>query len=311
MNFPAYVPVAVQEYITTLVDGGHGLEGWAAVANDPGHKWIASIVTFLRRFEKQDERIEEMFSYLERAELSDAHKKQFMNAAWASLADYNKARDAVKLAEKQRQAIATKATELADLLRGALGHGFSNVPMEFYSVRTLLHHTNGSDLTWPYNRRELLGLGDPMAKPNGEVDSTGAAKVVVNRVIEGSAPMQEPDSVTRLRGNIEYAWKLAPDLPDLLDTVAKAARNYEPQFYGRIGAALEKREGNTKTNYLRAFGHMLAEARIQPTTDVLNAVACMATVAINDENIVVTCDDVKQALEFKGKRKRKDTDPAG
>ena len=57
------------------------------------------------------------------------------------------------------------------------------------------------------------------------------------------------------------------------------------------------------------IGHELAEACIEPNPDVLNAMACIATVAL--DSIDVTSDDVKQALELKGKRKRKDIDAAG
>ncbi len=264
MRFPAYVPAAVRVHIERLIDGdGHGFRGWGAVAKEPGNEWIASVVDFLRRFEKKDERIKAMFRHLDAAGLPESSQKDFVNAAWLALADHAKYRAILKDAKKRLKDIARQAEELAMLLRGITDHGLSGMPMGFYSVRALLRETNGDDRLWPLMREKLLPIpGDPEA--NG----------------------------------LDYIWGIAPKVPDLLDTVAKAAIEYQPQFGGRIGAAIEKRERNSKTQFLRAFGHELAEVRIEPSPDLINAMACMAAVALN--NIDVTYGDVTQALDLKG-----------
>lgn len=234
-------------------------------AKEPGNEWIAEIVAFLQRFEKQNELIQEMFRHLDDAMLSEADQKQFMNAAMTSRTDFTKYRTAVKKAEKLNQDIAIKAEELARLLDEIQGHGLSDVPMEFYDVRTLLRETdNRRDLTWwAVNRDNLTG------------ESAGE--------------------------NALYAWGIAPSLAELLGTVAKAASTYEPRFYGRTGAAIEKRQANPKTEFIRAFGHMLAKAGIPATPAVMNAMACMATVAIDNPDTIASSDDVKQALGLKQK----------
>ena len=262
MKFPDYVPLVVVSYISRLVDGdGHHIKGYAAVAEDPGNEEIAEIVGYLRRFEKKDERIEEMFSYLSAAKLSDDDKILFVRASYASLTNFKKYRDAVKKAAKLNDDIAIKAAELAHLLDDIQGLGLSYVPLEFQDVRTLLHETdNRRDLTWWRVTRDKL---------------TGKSA----------------------GGNALYAWGIAPSLTELLSTVAKAARNYKPQFGGRIGAGIEKRQNNDKTQYLRAFGHELGKIAMTPT--ILNAMACIATVALNDPDIVVCNDDVRQALDLK------------
>jgi hypothetical protein len=265
VNFPAYVPVAVRAHIEKLIDGdGHGFKGWAAAAQKPGNEWIASVVAFLRRFQKKDERIKAMFQHLDEAGLSESSQKDFVNVAWLALTDYSKYRDMLDDADKQRKAIAKRAKELAKLLRSIMtDNSLIGTPMEFYSVRTLLRETDGDDKVWPLMREKLLPVpGDPEA--NG----------------------------------LDYIWGIAPKVPDLLDTVAKVADEYQPQFGGRIGAAIEKRERNSKTQFLRAFGHELAEARIEPNPEVINAMAYMATVAL--DNIDVTYGDVTQALDLKG-----------
>ena len=234
-------------------------------AKEPGNEWIAEIVAFLKRFEKPDELIQEMFRHLDDAMLSEANQAEFMNATMVSRTNFAKYRNALKEAAKLNQDIATKAEELARLLDAIQGHGLSDVPMEFYDVRTLLHETdNRRDLTWwGVNRDNLTG------KSAGE--------------------------------NALYAWGIAPSLAELLGTVAKAASNYEPRFYGRTGAAIEKRQPNPKTEFIRAFGYMLAKAGIPATPPVMNAMACMATIAIDNPDAIASYDDVKQALGLKQK----------
>ena len=297
MRFPGYVPDAVQNYITALIDGDGSYKGWAVVTNEPGLEWLVPVVAFLRRFETQDEVIRECFQYLAQEKFSDADKKRFVNAAWVALAsDYPQYRQHLKNAEKQREEIAKKAAELATLIREISRHGLSDLPMEFDDVRTLLRETDGTDPIWPIMRRHLLG--EPMEPPSENAATDDEVEVIVCREVEikiGTAQKLAP--VAQLREDIGYTWGIAPGLPELLDTVARAARNYEPQFYGRIGAAIEKRQNNDKTQYLRAFRHELDG--FDMTLPILNAMACMATVALNDPNVVVSCDDVKQALDLK------------
>lgn len=271
MNFPAYTPPAVQQYITALLYDANGTRGWVAAAKEPGNKWIAEIVAFLQRFEKPDEEIQEMFRHLDDANLSEADQRNFMNAAWSSLTDFVKYRNIVKETSKLNKDIATKAKELATLLNQIQGHGLSGLPMTFYDVRTLLHETdNQRDWTWwKANRDKLVG------------ESAGE--------------------------DVRYAWSAAPSLSELLGTVAEAASDYSPCFNGRIGAAIRPSLHNRKTEFIRAFADGLDDAGIPMTTsEVINAIAGMTTVAINDGTTIASRDDVKQALGLKKKKK-----PAG
>lgn len=270
-------------------------------AKEPANEWIAEIVAFLQRFEKPDEVIQEMFRHLDDAQLSEADQKQFMNAAMTSRTDFQKYRDAVKKAEKLNQDIAIKAKELARLLDAIQGHGLSDLPMEFYDVRTLLRETDSrtDDLTmWRVTRHHLLGQQYGLS--NDKDAPVNAPKVIVQRKVKIS-PVTKPDPAAQVRADIDYSWKIAPPLANLLGTVAKAASNYEPRFYGRTGAAIEKRQPNPKTEFIRAFGYMLAEAGIPATPPVMNAMACMTTIAIDDGDTIACYDDVKQALGLKQK----------
>ena len=64
-----------------------------------------------------------------------------------------------------------------------------------------------------------------------------------------------------------------------------------------IGAAIDSRKQNDKTEYLRAFGALLIEEhRFILTTDIKKAMAIAANVVINLPDIDVTYDDVRKAL---------------
>jgi hypothetical protein len=72
-----------------------------------------------------------------------------------------------------------------------------------------------------------------------------------------------------------------------------------------IVSAISSRKNNSKAEYLRAFVHLLFEVHhwragpyhIAPTTAVKNAMAIAANVAINQENIDVSPDDVRKAIK--------------
>ena len=278
MRFPAYVPAAVRVHIEKLIDGDdHGFNGWAKASKSPGSAWIPEVVAFLRRFQKQDERIKKMFQHLNAAGLSESSQKQFVNAAWLAWTDYRKYRAQIERADQQRKAIAKHAEELAKLLRTTTENGLMGLPMEFYSVRTLLRETDGDDILWPLMREKLL-----------------------------------PISGDREASDLDYIWGIAPNLPDILDTVAMAANAYQPQFGGRTGAAIAKQENNTKTEYIRALWHELGRTPglDKASRHLMHAVGCVTTAAINRNGITADYEAVKQAIGLKKPRKKKVTPPS-
>jgi len=99
---------------------------------------------------------------------------------------------------------------------------------------------------------------------------------------------------------LRYAWGTAPDLPALLDTVAEAALDFVPSESGAIGAAINSRQRNQKTEYIRAFDNILTNVHnFTLTTPIINAMAIVATVVINDPDIIVTYDDVRKTVSKK------------
>jgi len=98
--------------------------------------------------------------------------------------------------------------------------------------------------------------------------------------------------------HLDYAWAKAPLLPDVLDTVAHAAREWTPGEAGMVGAAVSSRQTSRAQNkeYLRAFGNPLKDNSIAMTIEAMKAMAVSADVVINNPDFSVTYDDVAKCV---------------
>jgi hypothetical protein len=143
----------------------------------------------------------------------------------------------------------------------------------------------------------LARRNDPKSEPSEkEGDQSNWPKIVVQYVEPGDKPDIDPKE--EARNTLHYAWGVSPDFSELLDTVARAARDFEPSESGMIGAAIAKREKNNKTEYLRAFGKLLTDVHhLTLTGPVMKAMAILASVVID---VDVTYDDVRKALPKPG-----------
>jgi hypothetical protein len=153
-------------------------------------------------------------------------------------------------------AIAKKASELVALL-GRASAISGDWPSELYSMHALLEATSGSDLLWPGLRKHVLG---------------------------------------DVSQDLRYIWSTAPSVPECLKTMSVAAQLHTPKETGMIGAAVSKRQQNPKTEYIRALGTKLREYKIGFSTNVIKAMAITTSVALNDEGVDVSVQDVRQAL---------------
>jgi hypothetical protein len=233
-------------------------------------------------------------------DFTDEQWRGFIRSAWAARLDYTKYRDLLKRATELNGKIADGVETLAKLIRQFADTGF-NAPNEFYSIPALLEETDNYDdlLMWRSMRRHILG--DP---PRDDVPEAGPAEEgdkppTVKIMVQGVGPVDKveiyPEEASR--NGLRYAWGTAPDFPALLDTVAKAARRFEPSATGMIGAAIESRQRNLKTEYLRAFGHHLTDIyNFALTTPIMQAMAIVANVVINQSEVDVTYDDVRKSL---------------
>lgn len=299
MDFPAYVPAAVRAEIARSINGDlrrpiglteavasveHRLvelEGEIERATGRGevnyldslrkqraivaaeHDELVSDLDCVQRL-ALDPRMREAYVLLAGEFDNDGQWENFVDAAYMARRDYSKVRDRRKRADELREDIADSADGLARAIRQLAETGIE-MPGEFYSIPELLRQADNYD-------EEGVGRTAFLHPGTGKVE-----------IVQGDA------------------LKTAPDLPALLDTLANAARRFQPKIYGMAGAALASRQQNTKTEYLRAFGflltvHRLPNFQIALTTPVMRAMAITANVALNLPDVDVTYDDVRKAL---------------
>lgn len=265
---------------------------------------LASAVDCLYRL-AHDSRMADAFAVLTREFIDDQQWRDFIHAAWAAQMNFKPYRERLTRAKELKGEIAGAAARLARLLRQFAETGI-NGPSEFFSIPELLRHTDhyeeqGRNLyMWRTIRHHVLGdLPDreiPEAKPDGADAKPPTPDEIV---IEFMAPGErvEIDPLVQARDTLRYAWGTAPDFPALLDTVADAAKNFQPSDYGMIGAALQSRQRSLKAEYLRAFGHLLTDAHgLALTTPIIQAMAITANVVINSPDVDVTYDDARKTL---------------
>lgn len=344
MDFPAFVPAAVREYVTTLIEGDSCLPrepGWqelledverqlaeiegkiesrvrwredyylASLKNDRAEEIahrdkLAGEVDCFRRL-ALDFRMREAFALLTREFTDDRQWQNFIYAAWAARVDFAKYRDRLKRATELKDKIADAAETLAKLIHQFFETG-TNWPVEFYSIPELLRQTDNHEMQghnlymWRTMRQHVLG-----ERPRWDVPKTTPAEESSEPMppIEiVFAPMEEKaeiDPKEEARNMLSYAWGTAPDFSALLDTVAEAARAFEPSESGMIGAAIASRQKSPKTEYLRAFGSLLTDVhKFALTTPIMQAMAIAANVVINLPDVDVTYDDVRKALAKPG-----------
>jgi L-fucose mutarotase/ribose pyranase (RbsD/FucU family) len=338
MKFPAYIPAAVREYVTKLIEGDSwepvGLQESLAHAERrlteldekiqscirwgkddylPGlekeraealaHRdSLAGDIDCLRRL-VQDERMREAYAILTCEFTDDRQWRNFIYAAWAARVDFAKYRERLKQAKELADEIAQTAETLAKLIRQFSATGISG-PSEFYSIPELLRQTDNHELEghnlhmWRSMRRHILG--DPPERDvqvvmSAEEGGEPMAPIEIVRVPIGEKPEITPEE--EARNMLRYAWGAAPGVPELLETVARAARTFKPSAPGMFGAAIKSRQHNPKTEFLRAFGKLLTDEHgFTLTTPIMRAMAVAATVVINLPDVDVTRDDARKAL---------------
>ena len=262
---------------------------------------LAGDVGCLQRL-ASDARMADAFELLAREFTADRQWRKFIYAAWAARIDFSKYRDRLKRAKELKGEIAHAAETLAMLIHRFSGIGICG-PGEFYSIPELLRQTDNHEMQghnlhmWRSMRQHVLGEPPkrdiPDARPVKEPsEPIPEIKIVLVPMGEKLGTSPEEDARNMLR----YAWGTAPDLSALLETMANAARNFEPSESGAIGAAVQSRQRSQKTEYLRAFGSLLNVYECTLTIGIMRAMAIVANVVINLPDVDVTYDDVRKAI---------------
>lgn len=270
---------------------------------------MASEVACLNRL-AHDARMESAYTTLSKEFTTDDQWRNFTHAAWAARVDYSKFRNRKKQAELLANEIANAAENLANMLSKFHSTGICG-PGELSSIPALLEATDNHDMDnrnlhmWRSMRRHVLGRDAAKNDSDGVHGALGNESLADNRVnvrVKLVALKVEAvvDTATEARNMLRYAWGTAPSLNALLGTVARAAREFTVNESGAIGAALKKRQSNPSTEYIRAFAHLLFDMhRFQLSSPLMNAMAIVATVVINDPQVDVSYDDVRKSILVK------------
>lgn len=338
MDFPAYVPAAVRADIEDRISGGrHSSCGLAqslvkaeSALSDVESKLQAAIQSGdtydcdLMRSEKlyakkhrdgyaeeiqclqrlaHDARMQAAYATLVLEFSDDRQWRNLIYAAWAARVDYSKFREKLKQAESLKSEIADTADKLAALISqfGATGvYG----PSEFYSVETLLEHTDNHELNghdfhmWRDMRKHIFGNNKAVAVVEDDDESDGASEIVSPRIcfVASDTPLVI-NPVEQARATLRYAWEKSPPLSALITTLATAARAFTPAEGGMIGAAIKTRQSNPATEYIRAFAHLLTDQhRFILNTSMMKAMAVIATVVIGEDDTDITYDNVRKIV---------------
>jgi hypothetical protein len=263
---------------------------------------LAGDVDCLRRL-AHDARMRDAYAILTREFTDDGQWRNFIYAAWAARVDYAGYRDRLRRAAELTGEIAQAAETLARLIRQFSATGI-NGPSEFYSIRELLRQTDNHEMEgrnlhmWRSMRQHVLG--DPPGRDiqvvmSAEESGEPIAPIEIVRVPIGEKPEITPEE--EARNMLRYAWGTAPEFSELLETLADAARAFNPSATGMIGAAIASRQRSPKTEYLRAFGNALTDVHgFALTGPIMKAMAITANVVINLPDVDVTYDDVRKAL---------------
>lgn len=346
MQFPVYVPAAVRDFITFLVEGKEreweGLAACVVKAEQElseirqaievriwrneneyvvGLRWkeaeaqknCSSLIDDLECLRRliHDARMREAYALLTLEISDDEQWRSLINAAYVARDDFAEWRNHLKQAEEAKEKIADAADKLAGLIENFSKNGVQGPP-EFYSVRDLLRITEydgpseNNRYIWQAVRKDVLGERRKELEPDKQQQFDLPSPEVGERSrrpnfltpririrFVSSEDVVEHDPLAPLR----YGWEKAPQLPALLRTVAKVARDFEPHEDGVIGAVVNTRQGNTKTAYVRALAYLLlVRHKFALTNRLMRAMAIIANVAINSPDVDVTYDDVRKAL---------------
>lgn len=210
--------------------------------------------------------------------------RSFIHSAWSAYIDYEFYRDRMsgKEIKKRVKQVGDAAKKLALLLRG-VEKDCEQLPEDFQLVRQLLWKTDNSDIdgrdltSWRVMRHHILGShgsGPSIAPSSDAIEppfnlelevhvgvlesdlsdfrSSSLDTTYVQTLTESSAAISDASP------SLDYVWELAPPVYALLETLAHAAEEFEPQHpSGAIGGALLGRQKGKRSDYVRGFIHQL------------------------------------------------------
>jgi hypothetical protein len=265
--------------------------------------WLAEELSCLKRLGHHRD-MPQVFELLQH-DFPDGEKvEDFIYCAWAARIDFAKYREGLKKASKIKQEIAEVANNLSKLLHMLSNTGVMG-PGELFSIPELLKQTDNHNLNdhnlqmWRSMRMHILGDKlDRCFEDSSIIHSEQVSNQPVNIQIIPIESNIKIDPAEEQRNMLRYAWGTAPDVSALIETISKAAFNFQPKESDMIGAAVQSRQHSQKTEYIRALWFLLSDShKFLLTLQIRKAICLVANVVLDSPEIEVTLDDVNKALK--------------
>jgi len=310
MNFPSYVPKVIKDYVRHYVEGTPKLdwEGWIACINQyqqrivgvedalknpqlrtvERRKLLAELHDTqdgLNRFQRDvdcltrlacDKRMAEVYPLVKSIIKTDKAWERLISSAWHALADYGQYRDSMEQAIILNEDIRKTAEKLSFLLNKLYDTGV-NIPDEFCHIPSLIEsscYPNDSHSYYIWDVCKKYTVGNFSHNTNHTPQQRG----IIN--------------------HLRYSWEKAPPVSMLLDTMVSVAEEYEPSFQSEIAAtATSSRKRNHKSDYIRAYCKLLMTKDFELSGKLINSIAIICNVVINEADIDVSSDDVRKIVE--------------
>jgi hypothetical protein len=284
LNFPIWVPNAVQEHVRRMIFGlpnqGIGMRDCRQNAIAEGRTDEAAEIleeehSLLRLAGVDDDRMQEAYERLKNSSLSDGQLNEYIRSANASRVNYSVLRATIQTRHKVKHRVNALARELAKLLREDWAAVSNYKRIDGFALRSIISR---SKKTFPYKwDRQKKTTESAFARKN-QADTIRLWRNKKSQIIGADLGL----------------WFAAPSLADLLDTLAN---DFDPSLDMREGlleAAISRQE-NSKTEYIRGFGMLLADYNFEfdgPvitnfSTDVFQAIAITTNVVLNEPDIEV------------------------
>jgi len=265
--------------------------------------WLAEELSCLKRLGHHRD-MPQVFELLHH-DFPDGEKvEDFIYCAWAARIDFAKYREGLKKASKIKQEIAEVSNNLSKLLHMLSDTGVMG-PGELFSIPELLKQTDNHNLNdhnlqmWRSMRMHILG--DKLDKCFEDSSINHSEQVSNQPVNIRIIPIESNikiDPAEEQRHMLRYAWGTAPDVSALIETISKAAFNFQPKESDMIGATVQTRQHSQKTEYIRALWFLLSDShKFLLTLQIRKAICLVANVVLDSPEIGVTLDDVNKALK--------------
>lgn len=275
----------------------------------------------LRRLTGDDSRMREAWTKLAGIARSDEDYVLFLQSAWWARDDYGEWRKQTRQAGELARRIAKTANELAEVLR-QIQRTHARLPREFTSLQSLLWRSPSAqgepyDSVWLVVRQAICGPSWLNEVPSAD-DPPAESLEIDDRLQEGGTltvrwhggknddqDFAEEQKLERYNAEkqrrqlaLSYAWQKAPDVRQVLLTLARSAENYTPHpGADYLAAATAAQKPNTVTEYIRGFARLLIENGLKVTPPMRTIMALAGAVVL--ELADLTPETVRKALSGK------------